>query len=229
MVMKKLILFFALLFSSFIFQNTTVSQAENNGKSLMNEYLEDEKNEYLEMYNELYEKNLIQQIEFESEVIIPEYIDFKYVEFAYNLAYKLNLSTRMVFRLMYRESSFIDTIKSPVGADGLMQLMPETRKTYYALLRVDTLNFDKNQEDIYIGANYLLDLKTYWRERGNSENYSWKLSLASYNAGKGRVLQYKGIPPYKETQDFVVFILKAHSNPTFYANILNRKKNEDVS
>jgi soluble lytic murein transglycosylase-like protein len=126
---------------------------------------------------------------------------------------------------MFKESSFIDTVMSPVGAKGLMQLMPDTRKTYYELLRVDTLNLDKNQEDIYIGMNMLLDLQAYWTDRGNSEKYSWKLSLASYNAGKGRVLQYKGIPPYKETQDFVVFILKAHSNPVFYANILQKNEN----
>jgi soluble lytic murein transglycosylase-like protein len=227
--MKKITLFLFLLFSSFGFEGGTASNAENtdNNKEMASQMLMDrEKEEYMRMYQEIYEKSVIQQIEFESEVLIPDYIDFKYVEYTYNLANQLNVSSRMMFRLMFKESSFIDTIRSPVGAEGLMQLMPETRQAYYELLRVDTLNLDKNQEDIYIGTHLLLDLKTFWRERGNSENYSWKLGLASYNAGKGKVLKYMGIPPYKETQEFIVFIMKPHSNPQFYANILNKKKND---
>jgi len=231
--MKKIALFIFLLFSSFSFEGGNASNAENtdNDKKMASNMLIDrEKEEYMRMYQEIYEKSIIQQIEFESEVLIPDHIDFKYVEYTYNLANELGVSSRTMFRLMFKESSFIDTAKSPVGAEGLMQLMPKTRETYYELLRVDTLNLDKNQEDIYIGTHLLLELKAYWRERGNSENYSWKLTLASYNAGKGKVLKYKGVPPYKETQDFIAFILRPHSNPIFYANILNKKRNDgDIS
>jgi hypothetical protein len=88
------------------------------------------------------------------------------------------------------------------------------------------LNLDRNQEDIYIGMNYLKDSYAFWHNRGNNDKISWKLGLASYNAGRGRVLQYKGIPPYKETQDFVTFILKAHSNPQFFANYTQKYGNE---
>jgi soluble lytic murein transglycosylase-like protein len=227
--MKKILLFLFLLFSSFGFNGSIVTNAENgeNNVEKASKMLVDmEREQYIKMYQQIYQQSLIQQIEFESEVIIPNYIDFKYVEYTYDLANQLNISSRMIFRLMFKESSFIDTVTSPRGAKGLMQLMPDTRASYYETLRVDTLNLDKNQEDIYIGTYYLLDLKTYWRGRGNSENYSWKLGLASYNAGKGNVLKYQGIPPYKETQDFVLFILKSHSNPAFYANILNKKKND---
>jgi len=231
--MKKFTLFLFLLFSSFGFEGGTASNAENteNSKEKASLMLLDlEKEQYIKMYQEIYQQSLIQQIEFESEVMIPDYIDFKYVEYTYNTANQLGLSARMTFRLMFKESSFVDTIVSPKGAHGLMQLMPDTRKSYYELLRVDTLNLDRNQEDIYIGLNIVKDMYAFWRERGNSDNYSWKLSLASYNAGKGNVLKYKGIPPYKETTDFVIFILKSHSNPVFYANILNKKKNNgDVS
>jgi soluble lytic murein transglycosylase-like protein len=93
------------------------------------------------------------------------------------------------------------------------------------LLRTDTLNLDKNEEDIYIGLTYLRDLYDFWHQRGNSEKTSWKLSLASYNAGKGRVLQYKGIPPFTETQNFVAFISKVHSNPVFLANYTRKYDN----
>ena len=231
--MKKFTLFLFLLFSSFGFEGGTASNAENteNTKEKASEMLIDlEKEQYIKMYQEIYESSMIQQIEFESEVMIPDYIEFKYVEYTYNVANQLGLSARVAFRLMFKESSFIDTIVSPKGAYGLMQLMPDTRDSYYEMLRVDTLNLDKNQEDIYIGLNIVKDMYAFWRERGNSDKYSWKLSLASYNAGKGNVLKYQGIPPYKETNDFVIFILKPHSNPIFYANILNKKKNDgDIS
>lgn len=221
--MKKLLLFLIFLFSSFVFQNTTTSHAENSG----NDDMWTERNEWIaKLERENYVKNLIQYIEFESEVIIPEYIDFKYIEYLYELSNELEISTRMTFRLVYKESCFRDTVVSPVGAEGLMQLMPETRKMYYELLRVDTLDFDKNQEDIYIGLNLLKDLYGFWNERGNSEKYSWKLSLASYNAGKGNVIKYHGIPPFKETQDFVNFINRMHSNPEFFANYSKKYENE---
>jgi soluble lytic murein transglycosylase-like protein len=61
--------------------------------------------------------------------------------------------------------------------------------------------------------------------RGNGNEYSWKLALASYNAGKGSVLKYKGVPPFKETQDFVNFIYKVHSNPEFLANYSKKYEN----
>jgi len=231
MIMKKTMLFLILLFSSFVSNYTPVGNAENSdadGKKMAQILIDREKEEYIRMYNEIYQRSLIQQIEFESEVIIPKYFDFKYVEYTYNLSNQLQLSARMVFRLMFKESSFIDTVKSPVGANGLMQLMPETRQLYAENLRTDTLNLDKNQEDIYIGLNILKSQYEYWRGRGNSEKYSWKLSLATYNAGIVAVKKYKGIPPYKETNDFIVFILKSHSNPIFYANILKREKNENA-
>lgn len=191
--------------------------------------LEDEYKKYVELYQKIYERSLIQQIEFESEVIIPEYFDFKYVEYTYETSKKLEIDPRIAFRLIFKESRFDHTAKSTAGAEGIMQLMPNTRKKYYDDLRIDTLNLDKVQEDIYIGLYYIKDLKEFWRERGNTEKNLTKLSIASYNAGQGAVIKYHGIPPYKETQDFVSFILKPHSNPTFYANILKRGSLTDIS
>jgi soluble lytic murein transglycosylase-like protein len=100
---------------------------------------------------------------------------------------------------------------------------------YQTLLRTDTLNLDYNQEDIYIGLNYLKDLYLFWMDRKNPDRVSWKLSLASYNAGKGRVLQYRGIPPYQQTIDFVAFIYKAHSNPDFYASFSKKYEGQAKS
>jgi soluble lytic murein transglycosylase-like protein len=227
--MKKFISIMFLLFSFYIFSTLSVGMAEGSYSTVKYSGNESElelQKKLAELQREMYIQSLIQYIEFESEVIIPDEFDVKYVEYAFNLANELQIPTRMTFRLIFKESSFIDSAISRVGAKGLMQLMPETRETYYELLRVDTLNLDKNQEDIYIGMNYLRDLYEFWADRGNSEKFSWRLGLASYNAGKGRVLQYKGVPPYKETQDFVVFILKAHSNPDFFAHYTQKYGNE---
>jgi soluble lytic murein transglycosylase-like protein len=221
--MKKFLLFLFLLFSSFVFTNTTGSNTSSGGNDEMNRLLT-EKIE--ELQKQLYVQGLIQYIEYESEVVIPDYIDTKYVEYIYKMADTLKIPTRIAFRLVYKESSFIDTVTSPAGAHGLMQLMPTTKQMYQTLLRTDTLNLDYNQEDIYIGLNYLKDLYSFWLDRKNPEKVSWRLSLASYNAGKGRVLQYKGIPPYQQTIDFVAFIYKSHSNPDFYASFIRKYENQ---
>ena len=163
---------------------------------------------------EMYLKNLIQQIEAESEVTIPDYVDIKYVEYMYDLSKKLNLPTRMVFRLVYRESAFIDTIVSREGAEGFFQVMPDTHELYRKALQVDTLKLDDNQKNIYIGMHMLKDLYDYWISKGKPNSYSWKLSLACYNAGIGKVLYYHGIPPYNEKISYIIFVLKEHSITT---------------
>lgn len=217
--MKKILLFLFLLFSSFVFNNMTGSDTENRVNDEMNRILTEK---IAELQKKMYLQNLIQYIEFESEVIIPDYIDTKYIEYIYNVADTLKIPTRVAFRLVYRESSFIDTITSPMGAHGLTQLMPSTKQIYQSLLRTDTLKLDRDEEDIYIGLNYLKDLYSFWKERGNNDKISWKLSLASYNAGKGRVLYYRGIPPYQQTIDFVSFVYRTHSNPDFYASFIKK-------
>lgn len=226
--MKKTILTLLFIFTIFNMSNVMITNAESTNKSYLkvddNQIIMMEK--FANLEREIYIKNLIQYVEFESEIIIPEYLNTKYVEYIYNTAISLEIPTRTAFRLIYTESRFKDTIVSPVGAYGLMQLMPDTRSSYYNLLCVDTLkNLDINEKDIYIGLNMLVELKTYWKSKGNSVNYSWKLALASYNAGKGKVIYYQGIPPYKETQDFISFIMKAHSNPKFFANYSKKYEN----
>jgi soluble lytic murein transglycosylase-like protein len=224
--MKKILLFLFLLFSSFVFNNTTGSSTSNSTNEEMNKILTEK---IAELEKKMYLQNLIQYIEFESEIIIPDYINTKYVEYIYKMADILKISTRVAFRLVYKESSFRDTVTSPMGAYGLMQLMPATKQMYQALLRTDTLNLDKNEEDIYIGLNYLKDLYSFWKGKGNLDKVSWRLALASYNAGKGNVLKYKGIPPYQQTIDFVSFIYRAHSNPDFYASYIKKYENQSKS
>lgn len=227
--MKKIISTLFLLFSFYVFSIVPTSNAEssNTKYTVSTNTAEMElENKMADLENKIRVQNLIKYIESECEIIVPSHIDTKYIEYTYNLANELKIPTRTAFRLMYKESNFRDTVVSKVGAQGLMQLMPKTRSKYYELLRIDTLNLDKNQQDIYIGMNMMNDLYEFWLDKGYSEKTSWILTLASYNAGKGNVIKYKGIPPYKETQDFVTFILKTHSNPQFFANYSRKYENQ---
>lgn len=88
------------------------------------------------------------------------------------------------------ESNFRADAVSGCGATGIMQLMPSTAKS---LGVKDSTNAEQN---IMGGAKYIASLLDKYD--GNT-----KLALAAYNAGSGNVAKYGGIPPFKETQNYV--------------------------
>ena len=89
---------------------------------------------------------------------------------------------------------------SPVGAIGLMQIMPATGEDL-KLSKVDLLDPVKN---IWAGCHYLFNIRRWLRQKELMQ----KLSLAAYNGGIGNVRKYAGVPPFKETRDYIKKVMK---------------------
>jgi len=104
----------------------------------------------------------------------------------------------LIYCLMSQESSFMSGAVSPKGAQGLMQLMPDTAARYGVTNPYDVA------QNIKGGTRYLKDLLKLFNGRVD-------LALAGYNAGEGAVMKYGyTIPPYDETRSYVKLILKRY-------------------
>src|SRR5271157_505737 len=104
---------------------------------------------------------------------------------------KFKLDSALIKAVIKAESNFNHRAVSPVGAQGLMQLMPKTASD----LKVeDSFHPEKNIEG---GARYLRYLL-------NTYKGDLTLALAAYNAGEKAVAKYNyNVPPYRETQNYV--------------------------
>ncbi|MCL4157976.1 UNVERIFIED_CONTAM: hypothetical protein GTU68_054934 [Idotea baltica] len=100
------------------------------------------------------------------------------------------VSENLIKSVITAESCFKIRARSHKGARGLMQLMPATAR------RFGVTNSYNSHQNIQAGAKYLRWLLN--RYQGNV-----RFALAGYNAGEGKVDRYGGIPPYKETREYV--------------------------
>ena|SRR5690242_12289175 len=118
-------------------------------------------------------------------------------ELAAAAARKYSLPASFVESVMRAESGFEPSAFSPKGAIGLMQLMPGTARQ----LGVDPRVPKQNAEG---GAQYLHDLLAKYEKDPDQV----VLALAAYNAGPAAVERYHGVPPYAETRQYILRVLK---------------------
>lgn len=104
----------------------------------------------------------------------------------------------LVRAIIQAESGYNPYAISAKGARGLMQLMPATAERYGVRNTFDP------QDNILGGVRYMRDLLVLFGQ-------DVRLALAAYNAGENAVQRYGGIPPYRETQDYVQKVLQLHS------------------
>lgn len=115
----------------------------------------------------------------------------EYLELARAAARRHGVPEDLFLRLVQQESGWNPKARSHKGAMGLAQLMPGTAE----YLGVDP---DDPRQNLEGGARYLAE---QYRTFG-----SWRLALAAYNAGPEAVRRHGGVPPFKETKDYVRII-----------------------
>ncbi|MFA5321660.1 MAG: lytic transglycosylase domain-containing protein [Smithella sp.] len=132
----------------------------------------------------------------EKRILFRPNIDVtKYDQIINRAADKFKLDSALIKAIIKAESNFNHKAVSPVGAQGLMQLMPKTASAFKV---DDSFHPEKNIEG---GARYLRYLLNTYKGDLN-------LALAAYNAGEKAVAKYNyHIPPYRETQNYVKRVL----------------------
>ncbi len=137
----------------------------------------------------------------EKRILFQSDIDVnKYDNIISNAARKFKVDPALIKAIIKAESNFNHEAVSPVGARGLMQLMPATA---YALQVDDVFHPENNIEG---GARYLRYLLNNYR--GNLE-----LTLAAYNAGETAVAKYNNnVPPFRETQNYIRRVLSYYGS-----------------
>jgi soluble lytic murein transglycosylase-like protein len=103
---------------------------------------------------------------------------------------KAGIDPRFIHAVIKQESKYDSRAVSPVGARGLMQMMPATAERFGLKDPFDPA------ANVEAGTKYLK-----WLLKRFDGDVS--LALAGYNAGEGAVDKYKGVPPYTETQNYV--------------------------
>jgi len=128
----------------------------------------------------------------------PQPVDESPAALAESAARKYSLPAEFVTGVMRAESGLNPAALSPKGAIGLMQLMPDTARDLGA-------DPSRPAENADAGTRYLRDLLARYENDPNQV----VLALAAYNAAPGAVEKYHGVPPYRETREYILRVLKA--------------------
>jgi soluble lytic murein transglycosylase-like protein len=119
----------------------------------------------------------------------------RYDEWIHDAATLYQIPEQLVRAVIKVESDYDPRAVSVSGARGLMQLMPDTA------MRLEVHDIDDPRENIFGGVRFL-------RILANDFNGDLELTIAAYNAGGGAVIQYGGIPPFAQTQNYVVKVTR---------------------
>lgn len=138
-----------------------------------------------------------------TEAIREEFFaeEIPYGALIYEKAKKYDVDPALVAAVMEQESRFRPGARSQVGAKGLMQLMPRTGRWMGARDLYDP------EQNIDAGVRYI----KYLNARFDGD---LKKTIAAYNGGEGNVLRYRGIPPFRETRQYVKKVLKNYDKRT---------------
>lgn len=115
-------------------------------------------------------------------------------------ARRSGLPVEFVKSVVAAESAFRADAVSPKGAIGLMQLMPSTAREYGA-------DPSDPRQNVEAGTQYLRDLLVKYQ----NDDHQVLRALAAYNAGPGAVDHYHGVPPYRETIDYITRVLRKYA------------------
>jgi len=127
-------------------------------------------------------------------ILEPAAISDRYRDLIRTTSVRHGVDARVVNAVIQVESAYHSRAVSPKGARGLMQLMPATGRQYGALDLFDP------KVNLEAGIQHLKKLLTRYDDL--------PLALAAYNAGEAAVDRFGGIPPFRETQDYVTRILR---------------------
>jgi soluble lytic murein transglycosylase-like protein len=117
------------------------------------------------------------------------------------LSHKYGVDWRLITAIMAAESGFNPCAVSPKGAIGLMQISPELAAQY----KIHGKEMFDPAKNVRAGILHVKRLSKMF-------NGDLELTVAAYNAGEGNVARYGGVPPFKETQDYVKKVLDYQSD-----------------
>lgn len=131
--------------------------------------------------------------------ISPRLADKPYAALIHSAAQEASLDPALVHAVIFVESRYNPAARSPKGAIGLMQVMPDTA------LRYGVTDLAHSPEaNLRVGTRYLKDLMQQFENRLD-------LVLAAYNAGENAVVRHgQRIPPYEETRHYVPAVLSKY-------------------